>query len=296
MKYITVTLNPATDQAYTLSEPFRTGSLNRACRMSEITLSGKGINISRELLRLGYDSKVLCLIGTEEGDGFYNSLLAENLNVFVVKTKGRVRRNVSVIDSVGGVVEINEPGDEVPLEDILKMFSLYDRVASVKEEKVVFLSGSAPPGFRSDVYKRFIIGAKASGSYVVLDADGELLRRGLEGRPDLIKLNEEEMCRLTNCTLEGDEETVRADALAACRELSEKTGCAVLCTLGAKGSVYAGEDGSFICPATPAAEKRFKGAGDVFLARFILERLEYKQTVAESMRLASAGAARYIEA
>ncbi|MBR0303925.1 MAG: hypothetical protein IJQ80_08750 [Clostridia bacterium] len=296
MKYVTVTLNPATDQSYTLSAPFRTGTLNRASEMSNITFSGKGINISRELLRLGVDSKAVCLIGTGDGETFYNSLLSENLNLFAVKTVGRVRRNVSVIDSEGVIVEVNEPGDEVPLEDVLKVFSMFDRATSAKEEKVVFISGSAPPGFRNDVYKRFVLGARASGAYVVLDADGELLRRGIEGHPDLIKPNEDELCRLTERTFEGDDETVRADVLEACRELFERTGCAVLCTLGAKGSVYAGAEGSYVCPATPARPNKFKGAGDVFLARFVLERKEHEQSVAEAMRRASDGAARYLEA
>ena len=52
MKYITLTLNPTVDRMYRLNTPFKTGTLSRTEEMSEVSFSGKGINVSRELKRL----------------------------------------------------------------------------------------------------------------------------------------------------------------------------------------------------------------------------------------------------
>jgi len=69
----------------------------------------------------------------------------------------------------------------------------------------------------------------------------------------------------------------------------------VLCTLGERGSVFAGKEGKFICPATKADAKRFKGAGDVFLARYIYERNERSAGVFDAMKKASEKTAVYLE-
>ncbi len=296
MKYITVTLNPAIDQTYTLAVPFRENELNRSDEMSEISYSGKGINVSKELLRRGIDSKVLCLIGREDGDEMYKHLRNENLNLFVLRTNGRVRRNISVVSPDGTSVEINEPGEETAFDEILKFFSTYDKLINESSGQTVIISGSAPPGFRKDIYKRLVIGAKRAGNTVILDADGELLKNGLEGKPDMIKPNGEELAVLTGCKLEGEtDEKVRLSALAGATLIYEKTGTDVLCTLGSSGSVYAGREGRFGCPAVPANIKRFKGAGDIYLANYITERNERGRSVPEAMKKASEKTSAFLE-
>ncbi len=295
MKYITVTLNPAIDQTYVLSAPLIIGAVNRAAEMSKVSYSGKGINVSKELLKCGVDSKVLCLLGEKDGDEVYKTLVAKNLNLFAVKTGGRIRRNVSVIDPDGKSIEINEPGDEVDLEDIVKVLALYDKLIKEKEAKTVIISGSAPPGFRNDIYKRMVISAKESRTAVILDADGELLKQGIEGKPDLIKPNEYELAALTGCSLEGDDEQVKLSALAAASVVYEKTGVEVLCTLGDRGSVFVGKEGQFVCPANKVFAKRTKGAGDIFLANYIVERYERMKSSFEAMKKASEKTAAALE-
>ncbi|MBQ7669168.1 MAG: hypothetical protein IJS45_00435 [Clostridia bacterium] len=295
MKYITVTLNPAIDQTYTLDSPLKTGAVNRAAEMCTISYSGKGINVSKELLKRGVDSKVLCLLGEEDGDEVYKKLVSKNLNLFAVRTRGRIRRNISAIDPNGISVEINEPGDEADLEDIVKVLALFDKLIKEPEKKVVVISGSTPPGFRNDIYKRMTISAKERRATVILDADGELLRRGIEGGPDLIKPNEYELSSLTGCSLEGDDEQVKLSALAAASVLYEKTGVEVLCTLGGKGSVFVGKEGQFVCPAEKISAKRSKGAGDIFLANYVYERYEKSKSSFEAMKRATERTAAALE-
>lgn len=295
MRYITVTLNPTVDRMYRLSESLKTGTLNRTPEMSEVYYSGKGINVSRELLRLGVDSKMMCILRGASGEEAYKSFIDEGLNPFAVRTSGRLRNNISILDLMGLDTEINEPGEEIDFDSVVKFLALYDKVIEEKEKKAVIVSGSTPPGFRNDIYKMLILNAKKNKAYTVLDADGELLKCGLEAKPHLIKPNEHELSVLTGCSLSGNENQVRLSALAAASVIFEKTGVEVLCTLGARGSVFAGKEGQFVCPAKMANIKRFKGAGDMYLARFIFERFEKGRGIFDAMKIASDKTAERLE-
>ncbi len=295
MKYITVTLNPTVDRMYRLNTPFKTGGLNRTDEMSEVSYSGKGINVSRELLKLGADSDMMCILRGSMGEDAYKSFLKEGLSPLAVRASGRLRTNISIVDKDGCDTEINECGEELEFDSVVNFLSLYDKTISQNNEKVVVVSGSTPPGFRKDIYKMLILGAKKNGAYTVLDADGDLLKYGIEGKPDLIKPNEHELSLLTGCSLEGSENAVRLSALAAASVIFEKTGVEVLCTLGSKGSIFVGEEGQFVCPARKTNIKRFKGAGDTFLARFLFERFEKKMGIFDAMKIATEETAKYLE-
>ena len=292
MKYISVTLNPTVDRLYRLSDAVKIGGLNRASEMSRTSYSGKGINVSRELCRLGVSSDVLCILRENEGKAAAYALTSEGLSVLPVLSEGRLRQNISILDANGIDTEINEPGDEIDKKDVVKFLALYDRVISEAGQKTIFLSGSTPPGFRDDIYKMMTVSAKEKGAYVILDADDILLKKGLEGKPDLIKPNEKELFSLTGKKLDGDDKQIRMKALAAASAIFEATGTEVLCTLGSKGSVFAGRDGQFVCPAKVCDVKRVKGAGDMYLARFIYERFENKKNVFDAMKTASEKTAR----
>ncbi len=295
MKYITVTLNPTVDRMYRLNVPFKTGTLNRTEEMSEVSYSGKGINVSRELKKLGVPSDMMCILRGSVGEEAHKSFIKEGLSPVEIKAEGRLRTNISIIDSEGVDTEINECGEPLDFETVVSFLALYDKTISDKEKKVVVVSGSTPPGFRKDIYKMLILNAKKNGSYTVLDADGDLLKLGIEAGPSLIKPNEHELSSLTGCVLEGTENEVRLSALAAASAIFEKTGIEVLCTLGSKGSIFVGEEGQFVCPARKANIKRFKGAGDMFLARFLFERFENKRSIFDSMRIASDKTAENLE-
>lgn len=295
MKYITVTLNPTVDRMYTLPSALKTGTLNRTLKMSEVSYSGKGVNVSRELKSLGVSSDMLCILRGSDGENAEKSFIEEGLTPYSVKAGGTLRNNISFIDPDGCDTEVNEPGEPVSFDDIVRFLSLYDNLIGTRDRKTVVISGSTPPGFRDDIYKMLIVNAKKNKAYTVLDADGELLKFGLEASPDLIKPNEHEIERLTGYKLTGNDEKIRISALAASSVIFDKTGSEVLCTLGSKGSVFVGKEGHFVCPARNAKIKRFKGAGDMYLARFLYERFEKHRNVFDAMKTASDETAKKLE-
>lgn len=291
MKIITVTLNPCIDANYKTDKPFLCGALNRVPSPS-VSYNGKGINVSRILKKMGEESAAL-IIGDRDGAA-EEALRVEGLQVSSVRGSGMLRRNTAVLDIKGTETQINEPGMTVDGDTLREFIGMYKSELCGDDKKIVILSGSIPPGIDTGIYKKLCVIAKNSGAYVILDCDGEALKKGLEATPDLIKPNREEFEELTGKKLEGEGEGLRIDAVRAALEFCRNEGSAVLCTLGADGSVFAGPEGSYMCQARKTEVKNFKGAGDSFLAAFIYEHIVNENDCDMSLMLASSAAARHI--
>ncbi len=270
MKIITVTLNPCIDVSYNMASEFKAGELNRV-EGGELRYSGKGINVSRRLKTLGTESLILTFSFGEDGEKMEKALREEGLSLWAVKTEGKLRRNVAILDRNGVATEINEKGYPVSDEKIKELVGILKAELNCPDKKVLIISGSLPTGVDPSVYRRLCTVGRNSGALVVLDCDGEALKRGLEATPDLIKPNRRELMELTGADLSGHGEDVRIEAVRACLEFFRNENTAVLCTLDSDGAVYAGPDGSFMCDAVKGNIKSFKGAGDSFLASFIRE-------------------------
>ncbi len=288
MKIITVTLNPCVDVNYKLSSSFRAGELNRVPK-PETEICGKGINVSRAVRAAG---KVSTVMGIFAGDADMEALRAEGLTVSGVTAGGSLRRNTAILDSDGVQTQINEPGITVTEEKLREFIGLYKSELNCGGDALVVLSGSIPPGVDTGIYRKLITIAKNSGAYTALDADGEALAAGLDAIPDLIKPNKEEFEALIGKKLSGHGEGLRLDAVREALEFARNNNCAVLCTLGEDGSVYAGEGGSFMCEATKTEIKTFKGAGDTFLAVFLTEHVVNGKDCDIAMMLASTATSR----
>lgn len=290
MKIITVTLNPCIDADYKLSTPFRAGELNRVPEPS-ITYSGKGINVSKALHKMGRDSVAMGIFGT---DGTDEKLRSMGLTVSGVNCPGTLRRNTSIIDGNGVQTQINEPGISVSDEKIREFIGLFKSELNCQGGCVVVLSGSVPPGVSKDIYRKLSAIARNAGAYVILDCDGEALKNGMDAIPDLIKPNKEEFEEINGKTLEGEGEALRINAAKEALRFHLTNHSSVLLTLGEDGSVYAGPEGCFMTEAHKTDIKTFKGAGDSFLAAFILYHIVEDKDCEMSLVMASAAASRYL--
>ena len=270
MKIITVTLNPCSDVSYRMDKPFEAGELNRV-DMGELRYSGKGINVSRRLSQLGTESLIITFSFGEDGDKMEKELRREGLSVWAVKANGRLRRNVAILDSDGRATEINEKGSPITEENIKELVGVLKSELNCPDSKILIISGSIPAGVDADIYRKLCKVGRNSGALVVLDCDGEALKKGLEATPDLIKPNRRELEELTGVDLSMSGEEARIEAVRAALEFFRNEETAVLCTLDCDGAVYAGPEGSYMCEAIKGDVKSFKGAGDSFLASFIRE-------------------------
>ena len=282
MKYITLTLNPTLDIDYILPRGLEKNTLNRAPEPPRKRFSGKGINISRALRSMGADADTIYLARGADAESMMAALTAEGLRLAPIPAGGGARTNVSILAG-DEATEINDPGSAVAGEEI---DAAVERVKSLIDENgsdsVIFLSGSIPPGCRSDVYADIIRYAGKRKAVTVLDCDGETMRRAVAACPRLVKPNRRELFEYAALSMEcqslapykkalftvDSEENHRAAAAELCVKIRQELGCDILCTLDSEGSVYV-TDTVTAAPARRAEIKSFKGAGDSFIAAFM---------------------------
>ncbi|MBR2459904.1 MAG: 1-phosphofructokinase family hexose kinase [Clostridia bacterium] len=281
MKIITVTANPCVDRTVYVKE-LRRGATNRVDRVCE-SINGKGINTSLVIKKLGYET-VAAVIEYMDGDSVYQYLSSVGMQCVYVPTYGRLRVNTKVFDTENScVTELNCMGTAVKEgieERLVEMVSEH-----LCSGDVLIVSGSVPPGISSVFYCKLLTKAKEAGAYGILDADGELLLRGIEGKPDLIKPNVDELSRLCGKSINSAEQ-----AAEEARSLIARGVGAVCVSFGGKGALYVTADNSYWADSPEVVVRGTVGAGDSMVAGFaigILEGLEPEATFKSAMALAS---------
>jgi 1-phosphofructokinase len=258
---ITVTPNPAIDRTLEVSA-LRLGEVNRSVSRS-VEPSGKGVNVTRALLRNGIRSMAVVPVGGPEGAQFAGLLEDEDVPYVSLPIAGSVRVNISVRSPGGVVTKINEPGPTLTWGDAEK---LADGVlAVVGRGDWVVGSGALPGGVASDFYAELVTRVRQAGARFALDSSGEALRRGLETWPDLVKPNRDELADLVGTPL-----PTLAEVITAAETVQERTSGAVVVSLGADGGVLVDGRGPVLHADLPVGSVRSAvGAGDNFLAGYL---------------------------
>jgi 1-phosphofructokinase/tagatose 6-phosphate kinase len=287
---ITVTLNSALDRSVTVPI-LQLGQRHRASDV--LTLAGgKGINVARALKRLDMPVVATGLAGGRTGTRIVEELTGESILNDFVRIAGESRTSTLVVDPTSGTqTEINEWGPKVSgaeLETLMEKLRYLSRGA----ELVVF-AGSLPRGVDDGFYAEAARELARRGVRVVLDTEGEPLRRGLEAEPWLVSPNQHEAEQLVGQELEGDDDFLMAlDAIAE---------------LGARNVHITLENGCFALVREERHVRRYRaitprlepvsvvGAGDALLAQWVTSVIEGQGTE-EALRLAAAaGAASVLE-
>lgn len=186
---VTVTMNPAIDKTIEIDRLNR-GNLNRIEKI-EYDAGGKGINVSKTIHELGGESIATGFLGGNAGRVIEEVLDSRGIKHDFVWVDGETRTNTKVCEQDGTVTELNEKGPEITPEQLTNLLEKLDDLAA---DNVLFiLAGSIPGNMEKDIYARIIERVHKKGAKVLLDADGELFRKGLEQKPDMIKPNQWEI-------------------------------------------------------------------------------------------------------
>ncbi|MFC7533958.1 1-phosphofructokinase family hexose kinase [Actinoplanes sp. GCM10030250] len=243
---ITVTLNAALDITYAMTS-LDLGDTNRVGRVHE-RAGGKGLNVARVLHTLGEPVLACGLLGGRAGETVRADLAATGIGVRFTPIGGESRRTVALAEQDRTTL-LNEPGPHVTPDEWHTFLADFGTLLTTSGADVVVLSGSLPPGVPADAYRTLTTACRRTGTSVILDADGEPLRHGLAGQPDIVKPNTAELARVALTP-----ETARRAGAAA-----------VVLSRGHEGLLALTPDGAWTA-TPPAVSGNPTGAGDALVA------------------------------
>lgn len=256
----TITFNPAIDYVAYLNGPLTLGGVNRNAS-EEFQFGGKGINVSRVLKTLGYDSVVLGFVAGFTGEALEKGLANLGLRTELIHvTKGMTRVNVKI--KASQETEINGIGPIITNADMGK---LYEQLDAVQDGDTVVLSGSIPKCLSSDTYEKIMVYLRKRDVRSVVDATGDLLVNVMKYHPFLIKPNNHELGEIFGVVPVSDE-----DILICAKKLQDMGGRNILVSMAGEGALLLDEKGSSHRIGSPLGEvKNSTGAGDSMVAGFL---------------------------
>ncbi len=278
----TITLNPALDRTLWVQKT-KPDDSNRVER-EERYAGGKGIDVSKVLTTFGVSNKALGFVGGFAGEELEGRLLNQGVSCDFVRISAETRTNIIINDaSTGNQTVFSARGPQVEPYELMQMIH---KVEKLEGPDVVIISGSLPPGVSPEIYRKMTELAKSEGSRVIMDTDGDALRVGIRGFPDVIKPNVHELSRLVGRDLKEIRQVMKA-----AQDVREQGVEMVLVSMGAQGILLAAEEEQYL--ATPPAVKveNTIGAGDSAVAGFVYGMVQGKSLKESLVYAVAAGTA-----
>lgn len=281
---LTVTLNPALDLSTAADEVVP--ELKLRCDKPVADPGGGGINVSRAIRIMGGHSTALVALGGGTGIRMAGLLKAEQINLVQLTAPGETRQSLAVVDrSIDQQFRFIMPGPEWHKTHVA------DAMATIAEAARaggwVILSGSNPPGVPEGFAQMLAVRLKDSTAKLVVDTSGEALRTiaGSSTPVDVLRMDSHEAEELAGRPL-----AQRSDSAAFAAGLV-RDGAArmVVVARGADGSVVADGDGAWHAESAKVPVSSKVGAGDSFVAGFVLS-LSRHQPVEEALAHGAAAA------
>jgi 1-phosphofructokinase family hexose kinase len=255
---LTVTLNPCLDKSLWIDRNRPRDSI-RATAVRDLA-GGKGVNVSRALLRLGASVRTLMPLGGEAGDWVAALAREEGLEPLVVPIAGGTRCALTIQEEeTGRTWHYLEPGPEITEAEVMALKSCYHE--SMTSAEMVVISGSLPRPELADLLAWMIEKARDAGVPAIVDTHGAGLTTAIRARPWLIKPNDEELAAALGESLATPEAQWRA--LQRLRDTGIER---VVLSLGAAGArVHWGEERWEVTPP-PVGLVNDLGSGDAMVA------------------------------
>ena len=254
----TVCLNPAIDK--TIQVPgFKLDAVNRVTELRS-DAGGKGINVSKVIKELGGQSKAYAILAGDAGKTIANMIAAMGIDLISVESEGETRTNTKIVDQeLHTNTDVNEPGPQVTEAQLSE---LLDRlIADIEPGDTVVLAGAIPAGAPIDTYGTWVKACKDAGAKVFLDADGEVLSKGIDAGPSMIKPNDIELSGMVGRDLDTLE---KIDAAA--REIMAGGVEWVTVSMGGEGALFVTPEKTYKASSPKVKVGSTVGAGDSVVA------------------------------
>ncbi|WP_323006091.1 1-phosphofructokinase family hexose kinase [Pseudorhodobacter sp.] len=281
---LTVTLNPALDLS-TATAVVRAGPKLR-CDMPRYDPGGGGINISRAIAALGGETTAIVALGGATGAQLSRLLADGGIISKALPAPGETRLSVSVTET-GSLAQYRFvlPGPVWTEADVHAAMEAI--VKAVVPEGIVVISGSQPPGVPSDFIAQLGVALPASARLIADTSGAPLLALVGAGaaRLDTLRMDAEEAETVAQMPLASRKDSADFAQSLVRRGVANR----VIIARGPDGSVMATESARWFSAAAKVPVKSKIGAGDSFVAGFVLA-LARGQTEAEALAYGVAAA------
>ncbi|KAB2909202.1 MAG: PfkB family carbohydrate kinase [Ignavibacteriales bacterium] len=276
---LTVTLNPIIEHRLHYND-VKIGTANRGGKLSYYA-GGKGINVSRQLNRIGVQNIAFTFLGGDHGRRLRAALTTEGINFTAVPTKSETRFGSVVIEETDRKVTHYFGQNSIILPREAEAFRQKLEKMMQNCEYVVF-SGSSPSPESDGI---FAYGLEVAGKYdktAILDTYGESLKRAVGNQPTVLHLNKKEAAEYLQTPIETEEAAIKA--LAHFHNLGVKIS---ILTDGDK-PFFANHYG-FVYKITPPVVSKSDetGSGDAMVAALVYG-LYKDETILDSLKIAAA--------
>ncbi|NNU81177.1 hexose kinase [Halovulum dunhuangense] len=265
-RILTVTLNPALDVAAETPELRPDEKLR--CSLPRNEPGGGGVNVARAVTYLGGRAEAMVALGGPVGAVMRAMIEAEGITVHDLGVGHPTRQTLNVTEGrTGRQYRFMLPGPEWTGADCVAAAAAI--LGQVRAGDLVVASGSLPPGVPPDFFPALAGDLAARGAGLVVDTSGPALARAARGGASpLVALR---MNRV-------EAEALAARPLASVADAADLASALVLrgaarivaIAYGAEGTIVAEAGGRWLCHAPDVEVVSRVGAGDSFVAGFVL--------------------------
>lgn len=263
-RIFTLTLSPSLDSATLTAQLYPEGKLR--CSAPVFEPGGGGINVARAIVHLGGKATAIFPAGGATGEYLVSLLADEQVAVDTVDAHDWTRQNLHVhVESTHEQYRFVMPGATLSEDEFRQ---LEEKVLAIESGALLVISGSLPPGVKTERLTQLIRAAQQNGIRCIVDSSGEALSAALTlGNIELVKPNQKELSALVNRDLSQPD-----DVRNAAEELV-KSGKAlrVVVSLGPQGALGVDETGSVHVVPPPMKSQSTVGAGDSMVGAMTLK-------------------------
>ncbi len=255
---LTVTINPLLERRF-IYDSITYGSQNRNGE-EKLKAGGKGINVSRQLNKLGIQNLAFTFLGGNNGKLLKEVLQSEGINFTSVRTKSETRNAAISIDkSHNCITTFFSSNNVISTDEVNEFNSKLEKM--IQNCEVVIFSGSSPCINTDSIFPFGIITANKYDKISICDTYGEHLSNCIDSGPTIIHNNLEETESSLKIKLRSEKE--KTDYLDF---LYSKNIKQAYLTDGARNSYCSNFDYHFKVTISEVRSIDTTGSGDSFVA------------------------------
>lgn len=274
-KIITLTLNPCIDKTIWIDKLIPEKKLKALHPEDEP--GGGGINVSRAIKYLGYDSKAIYLNGSYMGNYFNELMQQEGIDFTAANIAANTRMNLMLIDKSTSLEY--RIGMEGPLVSDAELQNLLSILQQLNGHDFLVASGSFPPTIPTNFYAQITKIVEQHNAKFIVDTSGEALQKTIKEKVFLLKPNLNELSLL--CGI-GEDASIE-EIMQATKQLLSTINCtAIVVSLGGKGAIMVTGNESHCITPPNVTVKSTVGAGDCMVAGMTIalsKKLSWKEVL-----------------